>query len=65
LQTFKGGRKTKGAFIPGKGMRNREDNLLAGINPALQTFKGRERTKGAFIPGKGLRMNESFEEFMG
>jgi hypothetical protein len=55
LQTFKGGKKTKGAFIPGKGLRNTEeyDQLVAGLeNPALQTFKGGKRTKGAFIPGK-------------
>jgi hypothetical protein len=55
LQTFKGGKKTKGAFIPGKGLREREefDSLLAGLNnPALQTFKGGKKTKGAFIPGK-------------
>ena len=35
-----------GQFIPGKGMRNREDELLAVNNPALETFKGGKKTKG-------------------
>ena len=46
-----------GQFIPGKGLKNREENLLA-ANPALETFKGRKATKGQFIPGKGLRSRE-------
>jgi hypothetical protein len=61
LQTFKGGKKTKGAFIPGKGLRQHDDDdvLVAGLNnPALQTFKGGKKTKGAFIPGKGLRQHD-------
>ena len=64
LQTFKGRKKTKGSFIPGKGMRDHEsfDTLVAGLdNPALQTFKGRKKTKGSFIPGKGMREKESFD----
>jgi hypothetical protein len=64
LQTFKGRKRTKGAFIPGKGLRNQEDfdSLVAGLqNPALQTFKGGKKTKGAFIPGKGLRNQEDFD----
>ena len=66
LQTFKGRKGTKGAFVPGKGMRNVEEyeNLVAASNPALQTFKGSKGTKGAFIPGKGLRKNELFETFI-
>jgi hypothetical protein len=54
LETFKGGKRTKGQFIPGKGMRNTEefDQLVAFNNPALETFKGGKRTKGQFIPGK-------------
>jgi hypothetical protein len=57
LETFKGGKKTKGSFIPGKGMRDHESSLdtLVASNPALETFKGSKQTKGAFIPGKGLR----------
>ena len=67
LQTFKGSKGTKGAFIPGKGLRNNEDfeALMAANNPALETFKGRKGTKGAFIPGKGLRNNESFDSLLG
>mmetsp|Transcript_46387 Transcript_46387/g.129326 ORF Transcript_46387/g.129326 Transcript_46387/m.129326 type:complete len:162 (-) Transcript_46387:157-642(-) len=72
LETFKGGKKTKGQFIPGKGMRMREEELLA-MNPALETFKGRRGTKGQFIPGKGMRnreenllaMNPALETFKG
>ena len=63
LQTFKGGKKTKGAFIPGKGLRSKEDELLAS-NPALETFKGGKKTKGAFIPGKGLRNTEEHDRLM-
>ena len=67
LETFKGRKGTKGAFIPGKGLRNNEeyDRLMAASNPALQTFKGSKGTKGAFIPGKGLRNNESFDSLLG
>ena len=64
LETFKGRKHTKGAFIPGKGMRNKEDNLLSLQNPALETFKGGKKTKGAFIPGKGLRMKDADENFL-
>ena len=65
LETFKGRKTTKGAFIPGKGMRDHEsfENLVA-VNPALETFKGGKKTKGTFIPGKGLRDHESFETLM-
>ena len=67
LQTFKGRKGTKGAFIPGKGMRNTEEyeKLVAASNPALATFKGSKGTKGAFIPGKGLRLNEPFDCVIG
>ena len=59
LETFKGRKATKGQFIPGKGLRNHEDeNWVALKNPALETFKGGKKTKGEFIPGKGLRMKE-------
>jgi hypothetical protein len=57
LETFKGGKKTKGSFIPGKGIRLHEENLIAS-NPALETFKGGKKTKGSFIPGKGIRQQE-------
>ena len=65
LQTFKGGKKTKGSFIPGKGLREHEsfDQLIAS-NPALETMKGRKRTKGSFIPGKGIREHESFNQLV-
>jgi hypothetical protein len=35
LQTFKGGKKTKGSFIPGKGIRqhDEEEELLIASNP--------------------------------
>jgi hypothetical protein len=33
LETFKGGKKTKGSFIPGKGIRQHEDDLLMASNP--------------------------------
>jgi len=61
---MKGAKKTKGAFIPGKGMRQYEtfDELVAVSNPALETMKGKKKTKGAFIPGKGMRAHQSFEE---
>ena len=61
LETFKGGKKTKGSFIPGKGLRQHHDDELVAVNPALETFKGGKRTKGAFIPGKGLRQHDSDE----
>jgi hypothetical protein len=57
LETFKGGKKTKGSFIPGKGIRLQEENLITS-NPALETFKGGKKTKGSFIPGKGIRQQE-------
>lgn len=57
LETFKGGKKTKGSFVPGKGIRRHEDQLLAS-NPALETFKGRKRTKGSFMPGQGIRRHD-------
>ena len=46
LETFKSRKKTKGSFIPGKGIRDSEsfDNLMAS-NPALETFKSRKKTK--------------------
>lgn len=61
---FLGGKKTKGAFIPGKGLHQNEpfENLLAASNPALATFKGGKNTKGAFIPGKGLHKVQPFNE---
>lgn len=60
LETFKGGKKTKGSFIPGKGLREHESfETLVAANPALETFKGGKRTKGAFIPGKGLRSHDN------
>ena len=59
LQTFKGRKPGKGAFIPGKGIRQHEE-LMAAANPALQTFKGGKKGKGAFIPGKGIRNTEEF-----
>ena len=67
LQTFKGRKPTKGAFIPGKGLHSNMsfDNLVALENPALQTFKGRKKTKGAFIPGKGLHSSNTFDELLG
>ena len=49
LETFKGRKPTRGAFIPGKGIRQQEE-LIAASNPALQTFKGTKGTKGAYIP---------------
>lgn len=57
LQTFKGRKRTKGSFIPGKGIREHEsfEMLQAVSNPALQTFKGRKETKGSYVPGKGIR----------
>jgi len=62
LQTFKGGKKGKGQFIPGKGLHLNEeyDRLMAITNPALQTFKGGKQGKGQFIPGKGLHLNEEY-----
>jgi hypothetical protein len=67
LETFKGGKKTKGSFIPGKGLREQESfeeiqmvndsnynfGTILATNPALETFKGRKRTSGSFVPGKG------------
>ena len=66
LQTFKGGKKTKGSFIPGKGIRSHSefDELVAAANPALQTFKGRKGTKGSFIPGKGIRSHGDLDELV-
>lgn len=66
LQTLKGRKKTKGQFIPGKGLHTNEefDRLMAIQNPALQTLKGRKKTKGQFIPGKGMHMNEEFDRLM-
>ncbi len=66
LETFKGGKKTKGAYIPGKGLRNGQtyDELVAVSNPALETFKGRKATKGSFIPGKGMRNTAAFDELV-
>jgi hypothetical protein len=63
-ETFKGAKKTKGNFIPGKGIRQHdapEDlSLLAGLkNPAGETFKGAKMTKGNFIPGKGIRAKDN------
>ena len=60
-ETFKGAKKTKGTFIPGKGLRQHDDDdfLIAGLkNPAGETFKGGKKTKGTFIPGKGLRQHD-------
>ena len=67
LQTFKGGKKTPGSFIPGKGIRSHEefDQLMAASNPALQTFKGGKKTPGSFIPGKGIRSYIGFDDLMG
>jgi hypothetical protein len=53
LETFKGKAKAN-SFYPGKGMRLREQDLLAS-NPALETLRGRKKTKGSFQPGKGIR----------
>jgi hypothetical protein len=66
LETFKGRKGTKGAFIPGKGMREHQtfEQLMAANNPALETFKGRKGTKGAFIPGKGMRGHDSFDQLV-
>lgn len=36
LETFKGSKKTKGSFIPGKGIRHHEDAILAS-NPGELT----------------------------
>jgi hypothetical protein len=59
LETFKGGKKTKGSFIPGKGLRDHESfDTLVAANPALETFKGGKSTKGSFIPGKGIRNHD-------
>ena len=59
LETFKGGKKTKGSFIPGKGLREHESfETLVAANPALETFKGSKSTKGSFIPGKGIRNHD-------
>jgi hypothetical protein len=66
LQTFKGRKKTKGSFIPGKGIREHEEfeSLVSVSNPALQTFKGGKKTKGSFIPGKGLHGHEDYESLV-
>lgn len=66
LQTFKGRKKTKGSFIPGKGIREHEEfeSLVSVSNPALQTFKGGKKTKGSFIPGKGLHEHVDFESLV-
>lgn len=59
LETFKGGKKTKGSFMPGKGLREHESfETLVAANPALETFKGSKSTKGSFIPGKGIRNHD-------
>jgi hypothetical protein len=59
LETFKGRKKTKGSFIPGKGMRDHEsyDELMAASNPALETFKGKTKSN-SFYPGKGMRAHD-------
>jgi len=67
LATFKGRKKGKGQFIPGKGMHLNEeyDRLMAITNPALQTFKGGKKGKGQFIPGKGMHLNgEEYDRLM-
>jgi hypothetical protein len=63
LQTFKGGKKTKGAFIPGKGLRNQEDfdTLVA---DALQTMRERQRTGPRGPPGRGIRNTMEFDELV-
>ncbi|KAI2500652.1 hypothetical protein MHU86_13802 [Fragilaria crotonensis] len=39
-ETFKARPKTKGNFIPGKGIRQHDEMLMAGLkNPAAETFK--------------------------
>ncbi|MGH7973931.1 MAG: hypothetical protein ACREBR_00295, partial [bacterium] len=66
LETFKS-RKGRGpSFIPGKGMRNRENvyPLLTTNNPALETFKSRKGRGSSFIPGRGMRNQESFDQLM-
>eukprot|EP00563_Minutocellus_polymorphus_P020747 CAMPEP_0197715690 /NCGR_PEP_ID=MMETSP1434-20131217/801_1 /TAXON_ID=265543 /ORGANISM="Minutocellus polymorphus, Strain CCMP3303" /LENGTH=116 /DNA_ID=CAMNT_0043299881 /DNA_START=58 /DNA_END=405 /DNA_ORIENTATION=+ len=48
------GKKFSGqAFTPGKGLRSREEELLAMGNPA-QLGKGKSTGGGQFIPGKGI-----------
>ena len=60
-ETFKSkGGKRGQSFIPGKGMRMRDEDLLAGLtNPAGETFKSKGGKRGqSFIPGKGMRIRE-------
>ena len=66
LKTLQSRKRTKGAFIPGKGLHSKEeyDRLMALTNPALQTFKGAKPTKGQFIPGKGLHSQEEYDRLM-
>ena len=48
-----------GQFIPGKGIRSREE-LLAGLGNPAQMGKGKSTGGGQFIPGKGIRAREDF-----
>ena len=67
LEAWKGGKKTKGSFIPGKGMKNNMefDNLVAGLeNPAQAAWGSRKKTKSSFIPGKGLRDSMEFDNLV-
>ena len=58
LQTFKGKKGSKNQYIPGKGLKQHDDELVAVTNPALQTFKGKKGSKNQYIPGKGLKQHE-------
>ena len=58
-ETFKARKGPSGSFVPGKGIRAREDELLAGLkNPAGETFKARKGPSGSFVPGKGIRAHD-------
>ena len=54
-----------GTFVPGKGMRAREE-LVAASNPALNGWrsKGKGGGDGTFVPGKGMRSHASYDELV-
>eukprot|EP00977_Amphora_coffeiformis_P013546 scaffold3576_cov170-Amphora_coffeaeformis.AAC.28 len=58
LETFKGKKGTKSQYIPGKGLKQHDDMMVAINNPALETFKGKKGTKSQYIPGKGLKQHD-------
>ena len=60
LETLKAKKGSKNQYIPGKGLHQHDDMLVAANNPALQTLKAKKGSKNQYIPGKGLHQHDDF-----